>query len=71
VRANLLRRGHVILVKGERCAVRDVEPTHKDGVCVRLRGRKPLYLRWDDEVDVECTTCGAIHTDVDCFGERV
>lgn len=58
VKAAYLKPGTSILVgdpyRGprERAVVRDVEYTHKDGVCVRLRGRKPLHLRWDEEVEV-------------------
>jgi hypothetical protein len=51
VRAAYLAPGDVILVDGERCTVRDVEYTHKDAVRVRLRGRRPLHLKWDADVE--------------------
>jgi hypothetical protein len=52
MKASYIKPGTTILVNGDRLVVRNVEPTHKDAVCIRLRGRAPLYRRWDDEVDV-------------------
>lgn len=50
-----LRPGHVIRVGpyGEKFTVREVRSTHKDGVAIRIRGRSPLYVRWDDDFWVE------------------
>ncbi len=51
-KAAYLKQGDVVLVDGERHVVREVKPTHKDAVQIRLRGRAPLYLAWDAEVEV-------------------
>lgn len=52
MKASYLKPGDVILVSGERAVVRAIEHPHKDAATIKLRGRKPLYLRWDDEVEV-------------------
>lgn len=49
MKAAYLKPGATIDVGGERCTVRGVEYTHKDGVVVRLRGRPPLHVRRDHE----------------------
>lgn len=59
MKAAYLKRGDMILVDKTRYKVRAVEPTHKDGVCIRLRGRKPLYCRWDNEVQLAQRESGA------------
>lgn len=52
MKAAYIKDGATILLNGEQLVVRSVEYTDKDHVCIRLRGRKPLYQRWDDEIEV-------------------
>lgn len=56
-RASSLTTADVILHLGWRLAVRSVEPTHKDGLCIRLRGHEPLRVRWDAQLWVEVPRC--------------
>lgn len=51
MRAAYLKPGDVIVVDGERCMVRGVEYTHKDAVKIWLRGRSPLHVKWDADVE--------------------
>lgn len=55
MKAAYLKPGHVIRVGpyGEKFTVREVRSTHKDGIAIRLRGRAPLYVRWDADFWVE------------------
>ena len=55
MKAAYLKPGHVIRVgdTGERVTVREVKYTHKDAVAIRIRGRSPLYVRWDADFWVE------------------
>lgn len=52
-KASELTPADVVLHLGRRLEVRSVEPTHKDGLRVRLRGHEPIQVRWDAEVWVE------------------
>jgi hypothetical protein len=75
-RASDLTPGDVVLHAGQRLVVRSAEPTHKDGLRIRLRGHEPLDVRWDASVWVEVPTtprakvlAGAARTETEVTGE--
>ena len=52
-KVSALEAADIVLHQGLRLAVRSTEPTHKDGLRIRLLGHEPIQTRWDASVWVE------------------